>query len=49
MEPNLAWLDPAASDRGKMRRVPGLFNEQGTVAEMGLGCLRNERPAGFDA
>ena len=41
MEPTLTWLDLTASDRDKMRRVLDLFNEQGTVDEMGLGSIRD--------
>ena len=41
MEPTLTWLDLTASDRDKMRRVLDLFNEQGTLDEMGLGSLRD--------
>ena len=41
MEPTLTWLDLTATDRDKMRRVLDLFNEQGTVDEMGLGTLRD--------
>lgn len=41
MEPALTWLDLTVGDRDKMRRVLDLFNEQGTVDEMGLGSLRD--------
>ena len=41
MESTLTWLDLTASDRDKMRQVLNLFNEQGTVDEMGLGTLRD--------
>ena len=41
MEPTLAWLDFTATDRDRMRRVLDLFNEQGTVDEMGLGNIRD--------
>ena len=41
MESTLTWLDLTVSDRDKMRRVLDLFNEQGTVDEMGLGSLRD--------
>ena len=41
MEPTLTWLDLTASDRDKMRRALDLFNEQGTLDEMGLGSLRD--------
>lgn len=37
----LTWLDLTASDRDKVRRVLDLFNEQGTVDELGLGSLRD--------
>jgi len=36
MQASLTWLDLTARDRDKMRRVIDLFNEQGTVDEMGL-------------
>ena len=35
MQPTLTWVDLTASDRDKMRRVLDLFNEQGTLDEMG--------------
>ena len=41
MEPTLTWLDFTGSDRDRMRRVLDLFNEQGTVDEMGLGNIRD--------
>lgn len=41
MDPTLTWLDLTANDRDKMRQVLDLFNEQGTVDEMGLGSLRD--------
>ena len=41
MQPTLTWIDLTASDRDKMRRVLDLFNEQGTLDEMGLGSLRD--------
>ena len=41
VEPTLTWLDLTASDRDRMRRVLDLFNEQGTLDEMGLGSLRD--------
>ena len=41
MPPTLTWIDLTASDRDKMRRVLDLFNEQGTLDEMGLGSLRD--------
>ncbi|MBY6204142.1 DUF6361 family protein [Halomonas denitrificans] len=37
----LQWLDLTTSDRDKIRRVLDLFNEQGTVDELGLGSLRD--------
>ncbi|MDE3259560.1 MAG: DUF6361 family protein [Gemmatimonadota bacterium] len=41
MPATLTWLDLTASDRDKMRRVLDLFNEQGTLDEMGIGNLRD--------
>lgn len=41
MEPTLAWVDLTAKDRDRMRRVLDVFNEQGTLDEMGLGNLRD--------
>ena len=41
MQPALSWIDLTAGDRDKMRRVLDLFNEQGTLDEMGLGSLRD--------
>ena len=41
MSATLTWLDLTASDRDRMRQVLDLFNEQGTVDEMGLGSLRD--------
>ena len=41
MQPTLTWIDLTASDRDKMRRVLDLFNEKGTLDEMGLGSLRD--------
>lgn len=41
MEPTLTWFDFTATDRERMRRVLDLFNEQGTVDEMGLGNIRD--------
>ncbi len=40
MQATLTWLDLTASDRDKMRRVLDLFNESGTIDEMGLGSLQ---------
>ena len=37
----LTWVDLTAGDRDRMRRVLDLFNEQGTLDEMGLGSLRD--------
>ena len=37
----LTWLDLTATDRDKVRQVLTLFNEQGTVDELGLGSLRD--------
>ena len=37
----LTWIDLTASDRDKVRRVLDLFNEQGTVNELGLGPIRD--------
>ncbi|WP_157092287.1 DUF6361 family protein [Thioalkalivibrio nitratireducens] len=37
----LHWLDLTAADRDKARKVLDLFNEQGTVDELGLGSLRD--------
>ena len=37
----VSWLDLTSSDRERMRRVLSLFDEQGTVDEMGLGVLRD--------
>ena len=41
MDAALTWLDLTASDRDKMRQVLDLFEEQGSVDEMGLGTLRD--------
>lgn len=38
---HLAWIDLTASDRARIRHVLDLFNEQGTVDELGLGSLRD--------
>jgi hypothetical protein len=40
-EASISWLDLTAADRDKVRRVLDLFNEQGTVDELGLGSLRD--------
>jgi len=37
----LTWIDLTATDRAKVRRVLDLFDEQGTVDELGLGSLRD--------
>ena len=37
----LTWLDLTAADRDRMRKVLDLFNEQGTVDELGLGTIRD--------
>ena len=41
MQAALTWVDLTAGDRDRMRRVLDLFNEQGTLDEMGLGSLRD--------
>ena len=41
MQPTLTWVDLTTNDRDKMRRVLDLFNEKGTLDEMGLGNLRD--------
>ena len=44
MTPNpafLTWLDLTSSDREQVRRVLDLFEEQGTVDELGLGTIRD--------
>lgn len=41
MDATLTWIDLTANDRDKIRRVLDLFQEQGTVDEMGLGNLRD--------
>lgn len=41
MSATLTWLDLTASDRNEMCRVLDLFNESGTIDEMGLGSLRD--------
>ena len=37
----ITWIDLTASDRDKVRRVLDLFNEKGTVDELGLGGIRD--------
>ena len=39
--PILAWADHTPSDRERMRRVLALFDEPGTIDEMGLGVVRD--------
>ncbi len=41
MQATLTWIDLTTGDRDRMRRVLDLFNEQGTLDEMGLGSLRD--------
>ena len=41
IESTLTWLDLTSSDREKLRRILDLFNEQGTIDELGLGSLRD--------
>jgi len=38
---SLSWLDLTAHDRKEMRKVLDLFNEKGTMDEMGLGTIRD--------
>ncbi|MBK1725596.1 DUF6361 family protein [Halorhodospira neutriphila] len=38
---SLTWLDLTASDRDNVRRVLDLFEEQGTIDELGLGAVRD--------
>ena len=40
-QPTLTWLDLTARDRDRMQKLLNLFNEQGTVDEMGLGMIRD--------
>ena len=44
MDAALTWLDLTASDCDNMRQVLDLFEEQGSVDEMGLGTLRDAPP-----
>lgn len=37
----ITWIDLTASDRDKVRRILDLFNEKGTVDELGLGGIRD--------
>ena len=41
MKGTLTWLDLTSGDRSRMRRVLNLFNEPGTIDEMGLATLRD--------
>ena len=41
MQGTLTWLDLTSRDRSRMRRVLDLFNEPGTIDEMGLASLRD--------
>ncbi len=41
MQPQLTWVDLTATDRDRVRQVLRLFDEQGTVDELGLGGLRD--------
>lgn len=41
MGATLTWLDLTAGDRDRMRRVLDLFEERGTIDELGLGSLRD--------
>ena len=41
---SLSWLHLTAADRDKIWRVFDLFNEHGTVDELGLGSLRDTLP-----
>ncbi|MXX94976.1 MAG: hypothetical protein F4039_07770 [Gammaproteobacteria bacterium] len=41
MEALLTWLDLTAGDREKLRRILDLFNEKGTLDELGLSSLRD--------
>jgi hypothetical protein len=41
MQAQLTWIDLTATDRARVRQVLDLFNEQGTVDELGLGSLRD--------
>ncbi|MGH8542087.1 MAG: DUF6361 family protein [Gammaproteobacteria bacterium] len=38
---SLTWLDHDASEQERMRRLLGLFEEQGTVDELGIGTIRD--------
>ncbi|MDE0094645.1 MAG: DUF6361 family protein [Gammaproteobacteria bacterium] len=41
MQSTLTWLDLTAGDREKLRRILDLFNEKGTLDELGLSSLRD--------
>lgn len=41
LEGTLTWLDLTSGDRSRMRRILDLFNEPGTIDEMGLATLRD--------
>jgi len=41
LESTLTWLDLTAGDREKLRRILDLFNEKGTLDELGLSSLRD--------
>jgi len=43
----LSWLDLTASDRNRMRQVPGLFQERGTVDEGGFSRVATGRVLPF--
>lgn len=41
MEATLTWLDLTSGDRSRMRRILDMWNEPGTIDEMGLATLRD--------
>jgi hypothetical protein len=41
MTSSLTWLDHDAAEQERMRRLLGLFEEQGTVDELGIGTIRD--------
>jgi len=41
MEPLLTWIDFTSKDGDRMRRVLDLFQERGTMDELGLGSIRD--------
>ena len=41
MEATLTWLDLTSTDREKLRQILDLFNEKGTIDEMGLATIRD--------